>query len=124
MIFSCISIYHQIKSNSIFIWFYANQFVQRQRLEGLNCAMFISEPRETEYYGFDNIEKDLIDQSNKRFVSFLSKYIDEPLKVLYKKLLHEYELLARTNPIARFNLERLYLTYSESNKNPIKEFSL
>ena len=31
-------------------------------------------------------------------------------------------LLARTNPIARFNLERIYLTGAGTNKNPDKVF--
>ena len=95
----------------------ADQFVQRHGLEGLNCAMFISETAEGEYYGFENIDGDLIDQSNMRFVSVLTKYINEPLKVLYQKLLSEYGVLAKTNPIARFNLERLYLTTSSININ-------
>ena len=101
------------KSDSIFIWCYADQFVQRHGLEGLCSAMFISETREQEYYGFDNIDGDLIDQSNERFVSIVSKYINEPLRVLYQKLFFEYGLLARTNPIAKFNLKRLYLSSSK-----------
>ncbi|MCX6262850.1 MAG: hypothetical protein NTY95_18770 [Bacteroidia bacterium] len=60
------------KSNCIYIWCYANQFVQRHGLEGLSCAMFLSETRETEYYGFDNIDGDLIDQSNVRFSLFVA----------------------------------------------------
>jgi len=101
------------KTSTIFIWCYAVQFVQRHGLSGLNCGMFVSETMEAEYYGFDYIDGDLIDQSNERFVSALSKYINEPMEVLYQNLLHEYGLLVRTNPIARFNLERLYLTSSK-----------
>jgi hypothetical protein len=106
------------KSNCIYIWCYANQFVQRHGLEGLCSGMFISETRETDYYGFDNIDGALIDQSNERFVSIVSKYINEPVKILYQKLLHEYDLLAKTNPIARFNIQRLYLTRSAINRCP------
>jgi hypothetical protein len=108
------------KSNSIFIWCYANQFVQRHGLEGLNCAMFLSETKEADYYGIDNIEGDLIDQSNERFVSIVSKYINEPLRVLYQKLVFEYYLLAKINPIARFNIERLYFTCSGAKRNTNK----
>jgi hypothetical protein len=108
------------KSNGIFIWCHADQFVQRHGLSGLCTGMFISEVREANSYCFDNIDEDLIDQSNERFASIISKYINNPLVVLYQKLLYEYELLARTNPIARFNLERLYLTCLGTNKNPIK----
>jgi hypothetical protein len=108
------------KTSSIFIWCYADQFVERHGLEGLYSGMFISEIGEADYYGFDNIGVDFIDQSNERFVSIVSKYINEPVKILYQKILYEYGLLARTNPIARFNLERLYLTRSTINKSPNK----
>jgi hypothetical protein len=86
--------------------------------------MFISEDTEANYYGFDNMDWGLIDQSNDRFASIVSKYLNEPIEILYQILLCEYELIARTNPIARFNLERLYLTCSGTNKNPIKVVSI
>ncbi len=56
---------------------------------------------------FDDIEQGVIDQSNDMFSSILSKYIDEPMDALYQSLLNEYEVVARNNPIARFNLERI-----------------
>jgi hypothetical protein len=108
------------KSNSIFIWCHADQFVQRHRLTGLNSGMFISEGMEAIYYDFDNMDWELIEQSNDRFAAIFSKYLNEPMEILYQKLLYDYELIARTNPIARFNLARLYLTCSGTNKNPIR----
>ena len=84
--------------------------------------MFISEVREAEYYGFDNMVWDFIDQSNERFALIVSRYINESADVLYQNLCYEYEILARTNPIARFNLERIYLTCAGTNKNPKKVF--
>jgi hypothetical protein len=108
------------KTNSVFIWCHADQFIQRHRLTGLNSGMFISQDTEASYYGIDNMDWGLIDQSNDRFASIVSKYLNEPMEILYQKLLYEYELIARTNPIARFNLERLYLTCSGTNRNPIK----
>ncbi len=108
------------KINSFFIWCNAYQFVQRHGLSGLNCGMFISEVQEAEYYGFDNMDQDLIDQSNERFALIVSKYINESIDVLYQNLCCEYEILARSNPIARFNLERLYLSCYRTNKNFIK----
>jgi hypothetical protein len=62
----------------------------------------------------------MIHQSNERFSWIISKYFNEPIEILHQKLLYEYELLARTNPIARFNLERLYLTCGGTIKNPNK----
>lgn len=97
------------KSASIYIWCFASKFVQQHELSGLCTGMFISEVREANSYCFDNIDKDLIDQSNERFSWSVSRYLSQPIKLLYKNLLHDYGLLARTNPIVRFNLERLYL---------------
>jgi len=97
------------KSNSIFIWCYADQFVRRHGLSGLCTGMFISELGEANYWGFENINQVLIDQSNCRFASVMSKYMHMPLELLFYKLLYQYELLSRSNQIARFNLERLSL---------------
>ena len=97
------------KTNNLYIWCHANQFVQRHGLLGLFCAMFISELGESFYYGFDDIDSDWIDQSNERFATVVSEYINESPEILYKKLMIEYGYLARTNPIAEFNLNRLYL---------------
>ncbi len=98
------------KSNCMYIWCYADQFVHRHGLSGLCSGMFISELREAGYFGFDKINYSLIDQSNKKFSFILSEYIDEPIDVLYKKLANEYKLLASMNPIAKFNVERIYIT--------------
>jgi hypothetical protein len=98
------------KRDNVYIWCHTDQFVQRHRLTGLNSGMFISEGMEASYYNFVNMDLELIDQSNDRFAWLFSKYLNEPMEILYQKLLHDYELVARTNTIARFNLERLYLT--------------
>jgi hypothetical protein len=108
------------RTNSVFIWCNADQFVQRHGLSGFYSGMFISEISEADFYGFDDVDLNMIDQSNDRFASIVSKYLNEPMESLYQKLLIEYGFLARTNPIARFNLDRLYLTSSRTTKNPIK----
>lgn len=81
--------------------------------------MFISEVGEANYYGIDKIGWDMVNQSNERFVSIISKYLNEPNEILYQQLLFEYEFLAKTNPIAKFNIERIYLIYSGNIKNTI-----
>jgi len=108
------------KKNSLFIWCNANQFVQRHGLFGIYTAMFISEDIEGIYYGFDDVECDMINQSNDRFASIVSQYLNDPIEILYQKLLVEYGFTAKANPIAKFNLERLYLTRPRTNKNPNK----
>jgi len=96
-------------SYSIFIWCYADQFIRRHGLSGLCTGMFISELGEADFWGYKGVKQDLIDESNEQFASIVSKNIYEPLDVMYNRLLIEYELLAKTNPIARFNFERLTL---------------
>lgn len=105
------------KTRNLYIWCHADQFVRRHELSGLNCGMFISEFVEAFIYGFEDIDWATIERSNEIFVHIVSKYINEPMEVLYKKLIYEYGLLARTNPIAKFNLERLHLTCITPNGN-------
>lgn len=97
------------KSNCIFIWCHADQFVKSYGLSGLCSQMFISEMGESDMYGFEDIDMGMIDQSNERFSFILSKYINERMEILYQSLLKEYEVVARANPIAKFNHEGLQL---------------
>jgi len=98
------------KPNTTYIWCYANEFVQRHGLTGLNSSMFISSVDESWMYGFWDVEWDTIRESNEGFSSILAQYMQEPLDVLYSYLMRDYGKLARTNPIAKFNHKRLYLT--------------
>jgi hypothetical protein len=77
--------------------------------------MFISEISEGNYYGFWDLEQQTIDKSNNEFAEIVSRYVNEPLDVLYKNVLHEYGKLAETNPIAKYNLNRLYLNWNEQH---------
>lgn len=100
------------KSNCLYIWCYADQFVEKNGLSGLCSGMFVSEIGEANYWRFQGIDQQIIDQSNERFSSIISKYIDEPIEFLYNKLLIEYQFLEGANPIAQFNLQRIQLVYS------------
>ncbi len=97
------------KSSGIFIWCHADQYARTNCLSGLCSGMFISSVDESILYGYEDIDSDLIEQSNERFAAIMSKWISEPLNLLYDRLLVEYSILARSNPIAKFNLERLCL---------------
>lgn len=52
------------KSNCMYIWCYADQFVHRHGLSGLCTGMFISELGEADYWRFEDIDESLINQSN------------------------------------------------------------
>ena len=75
--------------------------------------MFISEISEAIYVGFGLVKEEVINESNHTFSSIVSKYLDEPLDVLYKNVVKDYGELARTNPIARYNWERLYFNLKQ-----------
>lgn len=108
------------KSSCIYIWCHADQFLRRYGLSGLCSGMFISERGEADLFGLREIDTRLIDQSNEGFSSILSKYINEALDVLCQSLLLDYEVMARTNPIARFNFKRLHLLTDGINGNLAK----
>ena len=63
--------------------------------------MFISDISEAYYCGFREIKESWIDESNIAFASIMAKYISEPLPVMFRKLIFEYSLIAKTNPIAQ-----------------------
>ena len=106
------------KSSCIYIWCHADQYLKRYGLAGLCSGMFISEMGEADMYGFEDIGQYQIDQSNQEFSSILSRHINEPLDVLYSSLMTEYEAVARVNPIARFNFQRLQLMNEGSSYTP------
>ena len=104
------------KKENIFIWCHANIFGQRHRLYGLYTGMFISEVIETFYCDLWDVDMDQIEESNRTFASVVSRNIDQPLNVLYENVLQqEYGQLAETNPIAKYNLERLYFSERKMN---------
>lgn len=101
------------KTDNIYIWCHAKQFVDRHGLDGFYSGMFISEVEEALYYGI-NVDRNVIQESNDRFSSIVGKYINEPFEVLFDHLICDYGILARTNPIARYNLQYLFLKIKKS----------
>jgi hypothetical protein len=104
------------KSGCIYIWCFADQFVQRHGLTGLCSGMFISEIDEWYIYGSGDVDQDIIDQSNEKFVSVVSKYIQEQPEICYKRLINEYGTLTKTNPVVRYNVDRLCLRLGDLTK--------
>lgn len=98
-----------VGNENINIWCYANHFLKQNGLAGFSSDMFVSELCESFSLGFYEADIDLIHESNESFASIVSRNIQYPLHDLYRNVLHEYEFLAKNNPIAQFNLERLYL---------------
>ena len=108
------------KTNNVFIWCNADEFVDRHSLQGFYSGMFISEVSEAGYFNYWDIDQYCIDESNNGFSAAVSNHINERLNVLYKNVIDEYSVLAKRNPIALFNLSRLYLAMSKLNVFPSK----
>lgn len=98
----------QEKKDSIYIWCNADFFLWLHNLNGLCCGMYLSDVQECHRYGFLDCDLDLITESNNVFASIMARHIHEQNDELYRNLVDEYGLLAKRNPIAKFNHERLY----------------
>lgn len=106
--------------NNVFIWCDADYFVHQHSLQGFYTGMFISEESEAWYYDLGDFELERIEESNNGFSAVVSIYINERIDVLYKNVIVEYGVLAKRNPIAQFNIKRLYLTISDHNVFPVE----
>lgn len=111
------------KTNTIYIWCNADQFVQRHGLSGLFSGMYISEIEESLFFDFWDVDWKMINESNDVFSSILSQHINQPIDVLYEKLKYGYGLLKHSNPIAKYNHDRLYLKMPNPHlmENPWKD---
>ena len=95
------------KDQSIYIWCHANQFVDFHNLKGFYSGMFISEVTEAIFCGLRNINQKIVDESNKVFSEAVGDNIELSKEDLYEKVVVEYGALAKSNPVALYNLERI-----------------
>jgi hypothetical protein len=107
------------KIDNVFIWCYAARFVERHGLGGYYSDMFISEVGESQQCSLDRqldhslrkklavVDQSDVDESNNRFVDIIAKYIHLDKREIYQKVKEEYGKIARENPIAMYNNERL-----------------
>ena len=111
---------------AIYIWCNADKFIHRNCLFGFYTGMFISEVSEAFYFNFWNLNglEQLIEESNYGFSSIVAKHLNKGLFDMYKNVMAEYGIIAIHNPIARFNLERLYLNLPTQPLMSGKDFSI
>ena len=95
------------KAQSIYIWCHANQFVDFHNLLGFYSGMFISEVAEACFCGLQNVKQEMVDESNKVFSETVGEHINLSKEDLYEKVIKTYGELAKSNPVALYNLERL-----------------
>lgn len=93
---------------NVFIWCNSDKFVTRYELEGFYSGMFISEVGESVYCGFNGITQSQVSSSNYTFSEIVGKHINNPLSKVYENVKQEYGVLCSTNPIVKYNHDRLY----------------
>jgi len=103
--------YLQNKKSNIFIWCNADQFVRRHGLKGFYTGMFISEVLEADMFELPCVTEETIAESNYSFSAIFSKYLAEAPDKLYHHVLADYGVLAETNTVAAYNLQRLYYNH-------------
>jgi len=94
---------------NIYIWCNANKFVEAHDLKGFYSGMFISEVGEARFCGVNEATQEMVNESNDTFSAIVGKYINLHVAELYENVMEEYGELAKTNPVARYNHQRLYL---------------
>jgi hypothetical protein len=97
------------KSNSVFIWCNADRYVTANGLKGFYTGMFISEVLEAELMGLLDTTQMQVDESNDRFVETVGKAAHRGPNRMHAAAKHGYGKLARCNPVAKYNHERLYI---------------
>jgi len=98
------------RTENIFIWCYAGEFVSRYDLKGFCSGMFISEVSEAEYLDVNTTQAD-IDMSNMLFSYTLGKALlnNDDLNTIMSKTKTAYFTISAINEVARYNNGRLRL---------------
>jgi len=96
------------KVGNVFIWCHADEYVERNKLNGFYSGMFISEVSESFAEGLRGIQQDTVTESNLEFSNCLGQCINESTDTIFDTVIHEYGKLTSTNPVANVNHRRLY----------------
>jgi len=94
----------------VFIWCNADRFVNAYELKGLYSGMFVSEVGEAMMMGLGVVPQRTVDQSNNSFAEWLGQGMSRDLYHAYHRCMYRYEELAKRNPVAAYNADRLYIT--------------
>ncbi len=98
----------KLKTRTIYIWCFADMFVQHHKINGFYTGMFVSSMEEAEYWMDDSATQELIDESNDSFGQILSQHIMEEPSVRFDNVMEQYGLVAEKNPVAQYNKQQLY----------------
>jgi hypothetical protein len=97
------------KTNSVFIWCNADEYVNHNELKGFYTGMFISEVTEAYLMGLSGTTQREVDESNISFVETIGAFVDRGPRLMYAAAKHSYGQLTSHNRVAKYNYERLYM---------------
>ena len=99
------------KTDNIYIWCNADQFVKRYDLKGIYSGMFISEVGEGEYCLARTYPQALVDNSNDSFAIALGEALvmENSTGNIFENMMTEYSAVIDDNAIADYNFKRLYI---------------
>lgn len=101
--------YLALRDDNVFIWCHADAFIKKHALKGFYTGMFISEEMEAYTYGFENATIEQIEESNAIFSKSFSNNYSSNVHQMHKGIKQDYGKVAKQNPIAKYNWERLYV---------------
>lgn len=104
------------KDNNVFIWCYANKFVERHHLKGFSTGMFISEDAEAQWaLGpplYSKVDEHSIIESNYLFAGLVGKNLNKPIEEFAQCIKENYSpenLVAANKNTIIYNSEKLKL---------------
>jgi hypothetical protein len=94
------------KDQNVYIWCHADKFVDFHDLNGFYSGMFISEMGEAYFCGILQATDEMVTESNNAFSEIVGEHISLPKEKLYEKVRELYGKLAKSNPVAQYNLDK------------------
>jgi hypothetical protein len=108
----------KLKKKVVTIWCYAKHYIESNDINNsFHSGMFISEVNESIFCGLEGVTQEMIDESNNCFSVELGTLIDKSPEEIYIAFQDgSYSQLAKTNPVAQYNFERLHYDYKQNSK--------
>jgi hypothetical protein len=95
------------RDNTVFVWCYANQYVEHNELPGFYTGMFVSDMMEARMCGLPFVDKWEVNVSNRCFADVVGRFAHCEPRLIHAAVKHEYGRLATYNPVAEYNLQRM-----------------
>ena len=104
------------KKKVVTIWCYAKNYIEANDINNsFHSGMFISEVNESIFCGLEGVTQEMIDESNYCFSNELGTLIDQSPEKIYNAFQEgKYSELTKTNPVARYNFDRLHYDYRQN----------